>query len=113
MQQDCYWGSCEVQAKFTLELLKKYLDNCIEQRSMTYGINQIQKQEYFDTQTVIDWAESVDDMKNISSYIFSLDFEIFSCASKMQEFVSQSSVETEYLAIAGATSWAIWIRRIL
>jgi hypothetical protein len=31
----------------------------------------------------------------------------------MQEFVSQSSVEIEYLAIAGATSWAIWIRRML
>ena len=96
-----------------MELLKKYLDNCIEQRTMTYGINQIQKQEYFDTQTMIDWAESIDDMKNISSYIFSLDSEIFSWASKKQEFVAQSSVETECLAIAGATSWAIWIRIIL
>jgi hypothetical protein len=43
-------------------------------------------------------------MKNISSYIFSLDSEIFSWASKKQEFVAQSSVETECLAITGATS---------
>ena len=53
MQQVYYRGSCEVQAKSTLELLKIYLDNCREQRSMTYGINQIQKQEYLDAQLVI------------------------------------------------------------
>jgi hypothetical protein len=54
MQQVYYRGSCKVQPKSIVELLKKYLDNYREQRSMTYGINQMQKQEYLVTQTMIE-----------------------------------------------------------
>jgi hypothetical protein len=43
-------------------------------------------------------------MRSILGYIFSLDSQIFSWASKRQEFVAQLLVETEYLVIAGVTS---------
>ncbi|KAL7149968.1 hypothetical protein ABFS83_05G077500 [Erythranthe nasuta] len=60
-----------------------------------------------------DWARSLDDMKSTRGYTLSLGSGIFSCASKKQENVAQSSAETEYMAAAKTASQAIWLRRIL
>ena len=60
-----------------------------------------------------DWAGSVDDMKNTSGYAFTLGSGMFSWNSKKQEVVAQSSAEAEYIAAAGATNQALWLRKIL
>ena len=52
-------------------------------------------------------------MKSTSGYAFSLGSGMFSWASKKQATVAQSIAEAEYVAIAEATSQAIWLRRIL
>ena len=60
-----------------------------------------------------DWAGSVDDMKSTSGYAFTLGSGMFSWNSKKQEVVAQSSAEAEYIAAAGATNQALWLRKIL
>ncbi|TXG60550.1 hypothetical protein EZV62_015123 [Acer yangbiense] len=59
------------------------------------------------------WVGCLDDMRSISSYVFSLGLGICSWSSKKQKTVAQSSAEAEYVATAKATSQAIWLRRIL
>ncbi|XP_019055114.1 PREDICTED: uncharacterized protein LOC109115476 [Nelumbo nucifera] len=60
-----------------------------------------------------DWAGSVDDMKSTSGYAFSLGSGIFSCTSKKQATVAQSSAEAEYIATAITMSQAIWLKKDL
>ncbi|XP_022841877.1 uncharacterized protein LOC111365551 [Olea europaea var. sylvestris] len=60
-----------------------------------------------------DWAGSVDDTKGTSSYTFTLGFRIFSWTSKKQATVTQSLAKAEYIAVAMATSQALWLKRIL
>ncbi|XP_060674829.1 secreted RxLR effector protein 161-like [Ziziphus jujuba] len=59
-----------------------------------------------------DWSGSADDIRSTSGYAFTLGSGIFSWASKKQATVAQSSVETEYIAAAYATSQALWLKYI-
>jgi len=70
MQQVYYRGSCKVQPKSIVEMLKKYLDNYIEQRSMTYGKSNAKTRILGYTDN--DWAESINDIRNILGDIFHL-----------------------------------------
>ncbi|XP_014506436.1 uncharacterized protein LOC106766202 [Vigna radiata var. radiata] len=56
-----------------------------------------------------DWAGSMDDMKSMSEYTFSLGSGILSWASKKQATVAQSTAEAEHVAAAETTSQAIWL----
>ncbi|KAJ0948333.1 putative RNA-directed DNA polymerase [Helianthus annuus] len=60
-----------------------------------------------------DWASNVDDQKILSAYVFSLCSGAVSWSSKKQPTVALSSTEVEYIIATGATSQAIWLRRIL
>ncbi|RDY07360.1 hypothetical protein CR513_08544, partial [Mucuna pruriens] len=51
-----------------------------------------------------DWADSIDDIKSMSRYAFSLGSEIFSWASKKQVTVVQSTTKVEYAVVAESTS---------
>ncbi|XP_060200635.1 secreted RxLR effector protein 161-like [Lycium barbarum] len=47
-----------------------------------------------------------------AGYTFTLGSGMFSWNSKKQEVVAQSSAEAEYIAAAGATNQALWLRKI-
>jgi len=59
-----------------------------------------------------DWADSSDDMKSTSGYLFSLGSGYFSWCSKKQEVVAQSTAEAEYVTAAATVNQALWIRKI-
>ncbi|XP_047252355.1 uncharacterized mitochondrial protein AtMg00810-like [Capsicum annuum] len=91
-------------AKRTLRYIKGTVD---------YGIwfkreEQGQLMGYSDS----DWAESVD-MKSTSGYAFTVGSGMFSWNSRKQDVVAQSSAEAEYIAAAGASNQALWLRKIL
>ncbi|XP_055803636.1 secreted RxLR effector protein 161-like [Solanum dulcamara] len=60
-----------------------------------------------------DWVGSVHDMKSTSGYAFTLGSCMFSLNSKKLEVVAQSSAEVKYIAAAGTTNQALWLRKIL
>ncbi|XP_050908766.1 secreted RxLR effector protein 161-like [Lathyrus oleraceus] len=60
-----------------------------------------------------DLAESVDDMKSTSDYIFNLGLGVISWCSKKQDIVAQSSAEAKYLVADLTTQQSLWLRRIL
>jgi hypothetical protein len=60
-----------------------------------------------------DWARDEDDRRSISGYVFKLGDGLISWASKKQATVATSSTEAEYMALAGAASHGLWIRRLL
>ncbi|KAK5794303.1 hypothetical protein PVK06_035523 [Gossypium arboreum] len=51
-----------------------------------------------------DWARSIDDMKSIPGYLFTLGLAIFSWSSKKQNIVAQSTAEAEYVAVTSAVN---------
>eukprot|EP00253_Pinus_taeda_P009205 PITA_09205 len=60
-----------------------------------------------------DWAESVDDRKSTSGYVFHMGLGAISWASKKQSIVALSTAEAEYVAATAAACQAVWMRRIL
>eukprot|EP00253_Pinus_taeda_P006416 PITA_06416 len=60
-----------------------------------------------------DWAESVDDRKSTSGYVFHMGSGAISWASKKQSIVALSTAEVEYVAAAAAACQAVWMRRML
>eukprot|EP00253_Pinus_taeda_P003040 PITA_03040 len=60
-----------------------------------------------------DWAESVDDQKSTSGYVFHMSSGAISWASKKQPIVALSTTETEYVAATAAACQAVWMRRML
>ncbi|GJZ70149.1 retrovirus-related pol polyprotein from transposon RE1 [Tanacetum coccineum] len=55
----------------------------------------VKLKEYFDS----DWAESIDDSKSTSDYIFTLGSGVFSWNSKKKSIITQSSAEAEYISV--------------
>ncbi|XP_038687179.1 uncharacterized mitochondrial protein AtMg00810-like isoform X2 [Tripterygium wilfordii] len=60
-----------------------------------------------------DWAGSLEDMRSISGYAFSIGSNIFSWISRKQKTTSQSTAEAEYVAAALAANQTTWLRYIL
>ncbi|KAM1196494.1 hypothetical protein ACFX2J_022854 [Malus domestica] len=60
-----------------------------------------------------DWAGSVDDIRSISGYAFSLGSGVFSWASIKQNTMALSTAQTKYVSAAEATSQAKWVRFVL
>ncbi|GAU28943.1 hypothetical protein TSUD_59560 [Trifolium subterraneum] len=80
--------------------------------TMEYGIrfeknSKLEVKDYCDSE----WAESVDDMKNTSGYVFNLGSCVISWCSKKQDTVAQSSAEVKYLAAEqlGMTFGWLWL----
>lgn len=60
-----------------------------------------------------DWAESVDDRKSTSGYVFHLGSGAISWTSKKQLIVSLLIAEAEYVATTTTSCQEVWMRRIL
>lgn len=60
-----------------------------------------------------DWAGSFDDMKSALEYCFRPVQVSFSCCSKKQKVISQTTEEAEFLAAILTLNQAIWLRNIL
>jgi len=55
-----------------------------------------------------DWGNCVDDLKNISRYIFFLRTCFFSWCWRKQETTAQKIVVVEYIAIVSVLNQVIW-----
>ncbi|KAL4297286.1 hypothetical protein GQ457_12G021970 [Hibiscus cannabinus] len=60
-----------------------------------------------------DWAESLDDMKSTSGYVFNLGSGAICWSSKKQQVVAQSTAEAEYIVVVAAANQTIWLRNLL
>ncbi|KAL4011275.1 hypothetical protein IC575_028327 [Cucumis melo] len=60
-----------------------------------------------------DWGGFVDDMRSTLGYCFTLNSGVFSCSSKNQEIVAQSTTEAEFIAATATANQALWLRKIL
>ena len=63
--------------------------------------------------TESEWADSIDDRRSTSGYIFFLGTKSISWSSRKQKTVALSSAEAEYVSASDAACEAIWLRRIL
>ncbi|KAH9667511.1 retrovirus-related pol polyprotein from transposon RE1 [Citrus sinensis] len=61
----------------------------------------------------VDWATDPDDQKSTGGYCVFLGNNIISWSSKKQTIVSRSSAESEYRALASATSEILWLTYLL
>ena len=61
----------------------------------------------------VDWASSLNDKKSSSGYYTYLGGNLIVWSSKKQHVVSLSSYESEYKAIAQATTKIIWLKALL
>ena len=59
-----------------------------------------------------DWAGDLDDRKSTSGYMFQIGGTAVSWRSKKQTTVALSTAEAEYVALAGATQEAVWMRQL-
>lgn len=63
--------------------------------------------------TDADWAANVDDRRSVGAYCVFLGSTLVSWSSKKQTAVARSSTESEYRALAQATSEIIWLQQLL
>lgn len=60
-----------------------------------------------------DWAESREDQKSTSGYLFKLGIGSISWRSRKQRTVALSSTEAEYVALSDSCREALWFRSLL
>ena len=61
----------------------------------------------------VDWAGGPNDRRSTISYCFLLGSSLISWRNKKQTFVTRSSTEAEYHALADTTSELLWLRWLL
>nr|GEU36887.1 retrovirus-related Pol polyprotein from transposon TNT 1-94 [Tanacetum cinerariifolium] len=73
----------------------RYVNGSLDLGIMFERNKVVKLEEYADT----DWAESIDDSKSTSGFIFTLGSGVFCWNSKKQSVVAQSSAEAEYISV--------------
>ncbi|OBZ79951.1 Retrovirus-related Pol polyprotein from transposon TNT 1-94 [Grifola frondosa] len=59
------------------------------------------------------WASDVNDRRSVTGYVYIMSGAAISWSSKKQPSTALSSTEAEYMAMAGATKEALWLRTFL
>lgn len=89
---DDHWQACKC--------LLSYLKGTIHFGLEFYHSGDLQLNYFTDA----DWACDKDDRKSVAGYAVFLGSNLVSWSSKKQHVVSRSSIESEYRALASATS---------
>lgn len=79
-----------------------------------YGL-QYKKNEKFELRayTNVDWARNIGDRKSTSGGTFFLGKRLVTQTSKKQNYISQSTIEVEYVVISVNCITMVWIKRLL
>jgi hypothetical protein len=73
------------------------------------GGNNLTLQGYCDA----DWANSRDDRRSVTGYVFTLGTGVISWKSQRQKTVALSSTQAEYMAASSATRELLWLRKLM
>ena len=76
---------------------------------LAFGLNTSAEVEGY---TNSDYAGNTDNRKSTSGYIFTYDDSAISWRFKLQECMTLSTIEAEYIAASEATKEAIWVHRL-
>ncbi|XP_020695417.1 uncharacterized protein LOC110108902 [Dendrobium catenatum] len=91
-----------------LKKLLRYIKGTIE-----YGLPITRSSLQLRTYSDVDWASDPLTRKSTSGFCTFLGDTLISWTVKKQPTVSRSSTESEYRALASATAYTIWIKRLL
>lgn len=58
-------------------------------------------------------GDSKDDSQSTTGYCFGLGFGIFSLSCMKKDIVAQSTIEDEFLVVAGGINQTLWLKKIL
>ncbi|KAI0524695.1 hypothetical protein KFK09_004077 [Dendrobium nobile] len=83
------------------------------QGTLDYGLPLCNSDLTLQTYVDADWASDSTDRKSISGFCTFLGQNLIFWSVKKQITIAKSSTETEYRALAAATSDVIWLRRLL
>jgi hypothetical protein len=86
----------------------RYLQHTANYR-LELGGNDLTLQGYSDA----DWANSRDDRRSVTGYIFTLGAGVISWKSQRQKTVALSSTEAEYVSASTATREVLWLHKLL
>ena len=80
-----------------------------EDLQLTFGSNHSAEVEGF---TDSDYVDNPDNRKSTSNYVFTYEGSGISWRSKLQDFMSLSKIEAEYIVASKATKEANWLHRL-
>lgn len=63
---------------------------------------------YYDT----DWGGDITDSKSTTGYLFQIGGTTITWQSKKQSYITPSTAEAEYVAMAEAAQEAVWLRQL-
>ena len=93
------------------------MERVVTKGTTSYNLEYLRNED--DDETILsgysdaDWAGDINDRKSTSGYLFMMSGAATSWKSRKQTCVALSTAEAEYVALAGATQEATWMRQLL